>query len=131
MCPLVKVEIVEGKSEAYKNALMDGVHDALVEAIKIPDSDRFQRLYELNKSSFEFPENKTDKVTLIEITMFRGRSIESKKELYRLINDKLSENPGIDGNDIVIVLLEPPLENWGIRGGKPASEVDLGFNIKV
>jgi phenylpyruvate tautomerase PptA (4-oxalocrotonate tautomerase family) len=63
--------------------------------------------------------------------MFRGRSIEAKKELYRLITDKLSENPGIDGNDIVIVLLEPPLENWGIRGGKPASEVDLGFNIKV
>lgn len=131
MCPLVKVEIVEGKSEAYKQALMDGVHDALVEAIKIPDHDRFQRLYELDKSSFEFPENKTDKVTLIEITMFRGRSIESKKELYRLITDKLSENPGIDGNDIVIVLLEPPLENWGIRGGKPASEVDLGFNIEV
>lgn len=131
MCPLVKVEIVEGKSEAYKKALMDGVHDALVEAIKIPGHDRFQRLYELDKSSFEFPENKTNKVTLIEITMFRGRSIESKKELYKLINDKLSKNPGIDGNDIVIVLLEPPLENWGIRGGKPASEVDLGFNIKV
>ena len=131
MCPLIKVEIVEGKSEAYKKALMDGVHDALVEAIKIPDHDRFQRLYELDKSSFEFPENKTDKVTLIEITLFRGRSIEAKKELYRLITDKLSENPGIHGNDIVIVLLEPPLENWGIRGGKPASEVDLGFNIKV
>ena len=24
-----------------------------------------------------------------------------------------------------------PPENWGIRGGQPASEVDLGFEIKV
>jgi hypothetical protein len=31
----------------------------------------------------------------------------------------------------MIVLLEPPLENWGIRGGRPASEVDLGFKIDI
>ncbi|KAF5088962.1 tautomerase family protein [Methanobacterium aggregans] len=129
--PLVKVEIIKGKSEEYKKAVLDGVHEALVESIKIPDHDRFQRLYELDNTNFEFPETKTDKVTLIEINMFRGRSAEAKKELYRLINDKLTKNPGIDGNDITVVLLEPPLENWGVRGGKPASEVDLGFNIKV
>jgi hypothetical protein len=23
------------------------------------------------------------------------------------------------------------LENWGVAGGKPANEVDLGFNINV
>jgi phenylpyruvate tautomerase PptA (4-oxalocrotonate tautomerase family) len=38
---------------------------------------------------------------------------------------------GIQATDIFIVLHEPPLENWGIRGGVPASEVDLGFNLKV
>jgi hypothetical protein len=35
------------------------------------------------------------------------------------------------GYDITIVLLEPPLENWGIRGGKPANDAELGFNINV
>jgi hypothetical protein len=29
------------------------------------------------------------------------------------------------------VLNEVPLENWGIRGGQPASEVDLGFKVNV
>jgi phenylpyruvate tautomerase PptA (4-oxalocrotonate tautomerase family) len=38
---------------------------------------------------------------------------------------------GIAPSDVFIVVLEPPLENWGIRGGVPASEVDLGFNLKV
>lgn len=131
MCPLVKVEIVKGKSDEHKKAILDGVHDALVQAIKIPDYDRFQRIYELDKVNFEYPETKTDNVTLIEITMFQGRSLAAKKELYKTITENLAENPGIDGDDITIVLHEPSLENWGVKGGKPASEVNLGFEIKV
>lgn len=127
----VKIEIRKGKSEEYKKAVLDGVHDALVEAIKIPDYDRLQRLYELDTLNFEAPETKSDNVTIIEITMFQGRSIESKKAPYTAIVTNLAKNPGIDGNDITIVLFEPPLQNWGVKGGKPANEVDLGFNINV
>lgn len=129
--PAVKIEILKGKSDKHKKAILNGVHDALVHAIKIPDYDRFQRLYELDKSNFEYPETKTDNVTLIEITMFQGRSITTKKALYKAINNNLAKNPGINGNDITIVLHEPSLENWGVKGGKPANEVDLGFEIKV
>jgi phenylpyruvate tautomerase PptA (4-oxalocrotonate tautomerase family) len=32
---------------------------------------------------------------------------------------------------VFIVLNEIPLDNWGIRGGIPASEVDLGFKVGV
>lgn len=45
--------------------------------------------------------------------------------------DLLEQSPGINGNDVTIIIHEPALENWGIRGGLPASEVDLGFNINV
>ncbi len=31
----------------------------------------------------------------------------------------------------MIVLYEPPMENWGVRGGKPSSEVDFGFKINI
>lgn len=129
--PLVKIEIRKGKSEEYKKALLEGVHRALVQVLKIPDSDRKQRLYELDAGNFEIQAGKTDNVALIEITMFKGRSFEAKKELYRAIINILSKNPGIRGEDITIVLNEQPLENWGIRGGKPANEVDIGFKIDV
>jgi len=129
--PLVKIEIREGKSKEYKKALLDGVHQALVQSIKIPDHDRKQRLYELDADSFEAPSSKTGGITIIEITMFKGRSIEAKKQLFRAIVDNLAKNPGIKSDDITIVLHEQPLENWGIRGGKPASEVDIGFKIDI
>ncbi len=126
--PLVRVEISAGKSAAYKKAMLDGIHNALVEAIKIPDSDRRQRLYELDEQHFE-RSGRSDQYMIIEITMFKGRSFEAKKALYAAIVRNLEADPGIPGGEVSIVIHEPPLENWGIRGGKPASE--LGIHIDV
>lgn len=129
--PVVRITTRSGKSPAYKKALLDGVHNALVQAFKIPEHDRFQTLHELGADHFEAPPAKTDNLTVIEITAFKGRSNEAKKQLYQAIVENLAMNPGIKGDDIMIVLHEPPLENWGIRGGKPANEVALGFKVDV
>lgn len=127
MCPLAKIEIVEGKSTEYKNAVLKGVHNALVNALGVPASEILQRLYELPFNNFEYPPDKTANTTIIEIIMFKGRSLKLKRELYQSIVYNLEKNPGINGNDVTIVLLEPSLENWGMRGGKPASEIDFDF----
>jgi 4-oxalocrotonate tautomerase family enzyme len=128
--PLVKIEIEKGFGADYSKAILDGVHNALVECIRIPDHDRRQRLYELDPEHFDHT-GRSRQYTIIEITMFKGRSFEAKKALYAAITSNLEKNPGIPGNDISIVIHEPSLENWGIRGGKPASELDLGFSINI
>lgn len=128
--PKVKIDIVAGKSEAYKKQLLDSVHDALVEAIKIPDWDRIQILNEHDPANFERSPGRTDKYTSIEILMFPGRSHEAKRKLYELITGKLKEALGIEESDVMIILIEPPMENWGILG-KPASGMDIGFKIDV
>ena len=129
--PLVKISLLKGKSSEYKRALLDGVHSALVEAFLIPDRDRTQQLYELEEDNFEIPPNQTNQLVVIEIIAFQGRSFSAKKKLYGAIIRNLGQSPGITGGDILIVLHEPPTENWGIRGGKPASEIDLGFRVDV
>lgn len=131
MMPLVRVEIRTGKTPEYKKALLNGVHAALVEAFKIPDDDRMQRLYELEPEHFEASSTKSENVTIIEITAFKGRSYEAKKNLYAAVVRNLANSPGINGRDITVVLHEQPLENWGVRDGIPANEVDLGFKIDV
>jgi phenylpyruvate tautomerase PptA (4-oxalocrotonate tautomerase family) len=129
--PLVKVSLRKGKSPAYKRALLDGIHGALVEAFVIPDHDRHQQIYELDKDNFEIPLAKSNSFVVVEIIAFQGRSFEAKKKLYSAIIRNLGSSPGITGDDILIILHEPPKENWGIHGGKPASEVDVGFKIDV
>jgi phenylpyruvate tautomerase PptA (4-oxalocrotonate tautomerase family) len=128
--PEVRIEIREGRSASEKKVLLEAVHSALVEALRIPEQDRIQRLYELPADHFEIPPDKTDLFTLVEITMFPGRSLEAKRRLYQAIVRNL-EKLGIGPNDIFLVLYEPAMENWGIRGGQPASEVDLGFEVNV
>ena len=128
--PLIRIEIYKGKSKAYKKAIMDGVHSALVSAFKIPEGDRNQRIYELDEENFERRSNKTTNFTIVEITAFKGRSLKAKQNLYREIFQNLKSDPGIEESDILVYINEPELENWGIKG-KPASEIDMGFNIKV
>jgi phenylpyruvate tautomerase PptA (4-oxalocrotonate tautomerase family) len=129
--PLVKISIRKGRSASQKQALLGAVHAALVEAFKIPDWDRDQRITEFENEDFEIPNNRTNFFTLIEIIIYPGRSLNAKRELYKSINIRLRDIGYTNPDDIVIVLLEPPLENWGIRGGIPASDVDLGYKLDV
>lgn len=129
--PLVKVEILCGKTAHYKTSILDSIHKAMVDVLKIPDYDRMQRLYELSPDNFETIPSMTDSAVFIEITMFKGRTYQCKKDLYQAIVNNLKCSPGIVETDVFIVLREEPLENWGIRGGKPASEVNFDFKIEV
>lgn len=129
--PKVRIEILKGKSESFKENLFSSIHKALMASLKIPEHDRTIRLYELESSNFWTPADKTDNYIHIEITLFAGRTLETKKKLYQSICDHLWESNQIKGEDVTIILIESPLENWGIRGGKPASELDLGFNIAI
>jgi len=62
--------------------------------------------------------------------MFSGRSMGAKRALYQAIVRNLAALD-VPPLDIKITLIESPPENWGIRGGMPASEIDLGFKIDV
>ena len=114
--PLVRIEIIKGKDIEYKKKVMGAVHQALENAIQIESWDRFQRMYEIEEEFFEKSESKTDKFTMIEITMFQGRTKEQKARIYEEIVKELNEKLGIQPTDVFIVINEPPNENWGLAG---------------
>ena len=124
--PIVRIEIIKGKSSEYKTVLLQTVHDALIKTLKIEDDDRFQRLYELDEDCFERRASKTDKFTLIELTIFPGRSKELKRAVIEEITCSLGEKLEIATTDIIIIMHEPPLENWGCYG-KQATEMGLEY----
>jgi len=111
-------------------AVIDAVQSALREALKIPEGDRTLRLIEHPASHFAVPPGRGKKFTLIEVTMFSGRSMGAKRNLYQAIVRNLAALD-VPPHDIKITLIEAPPENWGVRGGMPASEIDLGFKIDV
>lgn len=128
--PLIKINVKKERSNIEKLEIKEAVHGAVREALHIPGHDRNIRYTTFSVEDFETPPDQSDLYTLIEITLFAGRSLSAKKNLYRLLVSNLAQL-GIPSQDVTIVLYEVPLENWGIRGGYPASEVDLGFEVKV
>jgi phenylpyruvate tautomerase PptA (4-oxalocrotonate tautomerase family) len=128
--PLVRIEILEGRSAPERRRLLHAVHAALVEAFGIPEDDRTQRLIEHDPDNFEIPPGHSENYTLVEITAFPGRSPTAKRGLYKAIVRNLAE-AGVPARDVLVVLHEPSMENWGIRGGRSADEVDLGFRLDV
>jgi 4-oxalocrotonate tautomerase family enzyme len=128
--PFVRIEILAGKTPEFKQAVLDQVHEALVEAFRIPDHDRTQRLIELPRESFEFPIGRRPDPILIEIVCFTGRSVEAKRLLYRRMTERLKDAPGVDPANVCVVLKEVPRENWGF-GGVGADQIDFGFKVEV
>lgn len=128
--PIAKIEVRKPRPPEEVAALIDAVYQAQREALKLPEGDRNIRYVEHRPEHFATPPGKTENYTFVEINLFPGRSLAAKRALYQSIVRRFGEL-GIAADDIIIVLHEPPLDNWGIRGGYPASEVDIGFDLKV
>lgn len=114
--PFVRIDIVKGHTDEYKKTFLQAVHDGLELALGIPDWDRFQRLCEIESDYFERNSEKSDNFSIIELTIFPGRSKEVKAKIFKEITRLLVERLNITPSDIFIVIIDPPLENWGFGG---------------
>jgi Tautomerase enzyme len=102
----------------------------MIDALKVPEDTHPVRLCEYDADAFLIPNQSSTAFTLIEATVFSGRTIGTKRRLYTCLIDELGKT-GIAANNIRIVLYEVSRENWGLKGGIPASEIDLGFEVEI
>ncbi|NJM62309.1 MAG: tautomerase family protein [Oscillatoriales cyanobacterium RU_3_3] len=116
--------------QQYRQTISDSIHACTIEALSYPPDKRFQRFISLEDEDFIYPGDRTNQYLVIEISLFAGRSIEAKKNLMRLIYQKLNDALNIAPNDIEIILYEVPPHNWGVRG-VPGDELNLNYKIQV
>ncbi|MDI4234095.1 tautomerase family protein [Bradyrhizobium sp. Arg237L] len=113
-----------------EEGVIGAVQSALLSVLKIPDYDRDVVLDIYDAATRIVPTGRSEHYTRIEVTLFSGRSLETKRALYGALVANLSAL-GVPATEIKIILIEVPAENWGLRGGHPASEIDLGFKVDV
>jgi 4-oxalocrotonate tautomerase len=92
--PQVRISLREGKSEPYRKALADGVHQAMVEAIEIPPEDRFQITTEHSANDLIYDPTylgvqRSDDIVMVQITLSAGRKPAK--------NETISTNDGNPG----------------------------------
>lgn len=113
-----------------RKALSTAIHDSLVTAIHLPSEKRFQRFISLETEDFLFPPDRSGRYTIIEISMFEGRTTETKKQLIRELFARLESVAGIHPQDVEITITETPKAHWGIRG-LPGDELGLGYKVEI
>lgn len=121
--PFVRIDLREGTSTEYRQALGEGVHRAMIEALQIPPDDRFQVITEHPPGGLVYdPQylgiHRTDKVVFIQITLSAGRKPARKRKLYQRISELLAIDPGVRPEDVVINLIEVAWENWSFGKGE-------------
>lgn len=121
--PLVRISLREGTSRQYRQALADGVHQAMVEAIEIPAQDRFQIITEHAASGLIYDPSylgieRSDKIVLVQITLSGGRKPGQKRKLFQRMAEILAKNPGLPPQDLFINLVEVAWENWSFGNGE-------------
>jgi len=121
--PLVRISLREGKSEQYRTALGDGVHQALVEAIQIPPQDRFQIITEHSANDLIYDPGylgveRSDNIVMVQITLSAGRKPGQKRKLFQRAAEILAKNPGLRPQDLMINLVEVAWEDWSFGDGE-------------
>lgn len=121
--PLVRIALREGKSEQFRKAVADGVHQSMVEALEVPAQDRFQIVTEHSATGLIYDPSylgieRNDDIVIVQITLSTGRKLAQKRKLYQRMAEILAKNAGLRPQNLVINLVEVAWENWSFGNGE-------------
>ena len=120
--PLLHISLRAGKSDAYRQAIFDGLYRAMRETFNVPEDDQFMTITEHDAANFRYGSSylgitRSDDLVFIQISAMNTRTVEQKKALFRRIAGLLGESPGIRPEDVFVNLIEGTKENWSLGHG--------------
>ncbi|PTX98920.1 tautomerase family protein [Opitutus sp. ER46] len=120
--PFVEIYLRSGKPAAYRRALGDSVHAALVAALGVPPDDHFQVITEVPPDGFICDPQylgikRSAETVFIRITLGTGRTLAQKRALFAQIAAQLGSAPGLRPEDVFVALVETAAENWSFGNG--------------
>ena len=120
--PLVHISLIQGKSEAHRQAIFDGVYQAMRDTFDVPEDDQFMTITEHDPANFRYGKHylgieRSADLVYIQISAMNSRSADQKKALFARIAALLSETPGLRPEDVFVNLIEGVKENWSLGNG--------------
>jgi len=120
--PLVRIDLIEGKSSDYREAIGTVIYEAMVKTLNVPKNDRFQVISERSAEELIIDPTylgieRTGDCIMIQITLNEGRTVELKQQFYKAVADGLHERLGLRREDVLINLVEVKKENWSFGNG--------------
>ncbi len=95
----------------------------------LPEDKRFHRFFPLDAEDFPVPAGRSERYTVIEVLMFEGRTVATKKAFYARLYADAAAQLGIHAGDLEITIMETPRHDWGIRG-HAGDELALTYKVR-
>ncbi len=119
--PFVRITLSADRPQSVRDAIGDGVHNAMINAIGIPKGDRFQVVDAQPSNDLHFDPDYLDgdrrDQVLVEITLVRGRNQDKKVALYQAVAANLAD-VGVRPEDVMVILHENSREDWSFGNGE-------------
>src|SRR5262245_49528163 len=102
--PLSRISLKRGKSPEYRQAVLDGVYQAMRETFDVPEDDRFMVVTEHADGDFVYGSHylgidRSDDLVIIQLTVSNTRPLDKKKALFKRIAERLAESRGVPTQD--------------------------------
>jgi hypothetical protein len=135
--PLLRFDLIEGRSESEIRKILDTTHEVLLETLKVPMHDRYQVVHEHKRSRIIVEDTglgfvRSDQVLLLQVTS-RPRSREMKEKFYRLLVERLATRCGIAPDDVIVNFVTNADEDWSFGAGRAqflTGELSTGLPAK-
>ena len=120
--PLLRFDLIQGRTDAELQTLLDAAHRAMLAAFKVPPGDRYQIVNEHSASHMLIEDTglgiaRTEKVVFLQVTT-RPRPRAMKEEFYRLLVEELEKSCGIAPSDVVISMVSNTDDDWSFGHGR-------------
>jgi 4-oxalocrotonate tautomerase len=120
--PLVRIDLIKGRSESQIAAVAAAVQEALVAVMNVPQRDQFQVISEHERGRFVYNNSylnvkRTDGIVFVQVFLSKGRTTEQKQAFYALAAKLLAEKAGVRSEDVTITLTESTREDWSFGNG--------------
>jgi phenylpyruvate tautomerase PptA (4-oxalocrotonate tautomerase family) len=120
--PLVRIDLVAGRTEAEIRTLADVVQDVMLEVFAAPERDRYQIIQEHPPGRILVEDTglgleRTDGVVVIQVTQ-QGRDEDQKRALYRALAQQLEERAGVKPTDLIVSIVASTPADWSFGLGR-------------
>lgn len=120
--PLVRIDLIEGRTDEEVKALADAVQDVMVDVFAAPLRDRYQVIHEHRPGRLIADDSglgldRGDRIVIIQVTE-QGRSEAQKKALYAALASALESRAGVRPADLIVSVVASTRADWSFGLGR-------------
>lgn len=120
--PLIYVDLIEGRTPAEVEVLLDTIHEAVLEAFSVPERDRYQVVHthpahEIVALDTGLDIARSSRLVILHVVS-RRRPSEQKQQFFALLASKLAQRCDLDPAELIVSITENNDEDWSFGHGR-------------